>query len=238
MHSASQQKYLHPVRLCYYFLNIYCLKGIGESNLSDKFAERVAIGVIVLIFVVYITKQIFIWFKTHFLIIAIVLGVIALLGIILLIFSHNTKKRNNQMRQLAYIANFNQELTQPNQTQNNTFGNMQQSSIATNISEELTKEAINPGNSPWKRKLPGNIREQVYKRAQNKCENEECNHSETVHIHHIDMNKDNNVFSNLVALCPNCHAGAHNGKFTEFQLKNWVMRDYRKVYGKSVENFD
>lgn len=39
-----------------------------------------------------------------------------------------------------------------------------------------------------------------------------------LHCHHIDANKRNNSLSNLVTLCPACHAGIH------CRYKNWELK--------------
>ncbi|HDY67403.1 MAG TPA: HNH endonuclease [Candidatus Scalindua sp.] len=39
---------------------------------------------------------------------------------------------------------------------------------------------------------------------------------EKLHIHHIDYNKQNNDFSNLISLCRSCHAQ------TNFSKDNWT----------------
>jgi len=45
-----------------------------------------------------------------------------------------------------------------------------------------------------------------------KCAN--CGYNEIVDRHHIDGNYNNNDFSNLIDLCPNCHALVHRGRKT------------------------
>jgi hypothetical protein len=77
--------------------------------------------------------------------------------------------------------------------------------------------------------LPAEMRSEILQRALNRCENEGCKESVKPHIHHIDMNNSHNNLSNLIALCPNCHQKAHDGKYTETQLRNWVRRDYQRL---------
>jgi hypothetical protein len=69
--------------------------------------------------------------------------------------------------------------------------------------------------------IPRSIRDEIYQRARNACENPDCRYNGTVHIHHIDMNNRNNSTINLIALCPNCHQDAHKGIITTSQLRNW-----------------
>lgn len=75
-------------------------------------------------------------------------------------------------------------------------------------------------------------RDAILKRAHFRCENESCHSQGKPQIHHIDMNNQHNDFSNLIALCTNCHNKAHAGTFTESQLFNWARRDYKKLSNK------
>jgi hypothetical protein len=83
--------------------------------------------------------------------------------------------------------------------------------------------------------LPSSIRHEVYRRCQNRCENEACQYHGGLHIHHIDMNNCNNRLFNLIALCPNCHTLAHQGGFTETQLHNWMSRDYHRLQNRRYQ---
>ncbi len=89
-------------------------------------------------------------------------------------------------------------------------------------------EKVASGREP----LPQGAREEVFRRAESRCENERCRYKGKPHIHHIDGNNSRNNLSNLVALCPNCHQSAHDGVLTESQLHNWVRRDYQRLKSK------
>lgn len=93
---------------------------------------------------------------------------------------------------------------------------------------EVVFEEVASGREP----LPARTREEVLKRARNRCENEQCNYNVQPHIHHIDANNSHNNLGNLVALCPSCHQKAHDGVFKETQLINWVRRDYRRLQSR------
>jgi 5-methylcytosine-specific restriction endonuclease McrA len=95
--------------------------------------------------------------------------------------------------------------------------------------KETVEKTIFEETATGREPLPQNTREEVLKRARNRCENEQCNYRGKPHIHHIDNNNSNNNLSNLIALCPNCHQKAHDGVFTETQLINWVRRDYKRL---------
>lgn len=90
------------------------------------------------------------------------------------------------------------------------------------------KAIYEPKASP-REPLPRGKREEVLERALNRCENDSCNQRVKPVIHHIDGNNSHNQLSNLIALCPNCHQEAHDGVFTERQLRNWVKRDYQRL---------
>jgi len=48
-----------------------------------------------------------------------------------------------------------------------------------------------------------------------------CGYSEfnsSLHFHHIDFNHENNVESNIIVLCSNCHFGVHHKKWNQFDL--------------------
>jgi hypothetical protein len=40
-----------------------------------------------------------------------------------------------------------------------------------------------------------------------------CEFKGSLHVHHINRNKNNNNTSNLVVLCGNCHMGLHHGEW-------------------------
>lgn len=92
--------------------------------------------------------------------------------------------------------------------------------------EQVVFEKVASGREP----LSPETRAEVMKRAQSKCENQQCTSpSARPHIHHIDGNNQHNSLSNLIALCPNDHQAAHDDKLTESQLINWVRRDYQRL---------
>lgn len=57
---------------------------------------------------------------------------------------------------------------------------------------------------------------------------ERCGYNEfasSVHIHHIDENKNNNTLENLIALCANCHFAIHHN--------NWDIKEIRASKSQS-----
>jgi hypothetical protein len=70
--------------------------------------------------------------------------------------------------------------------------------------------------------IPTSIKQQVYARARGRCERPRCSYSAKLHIHHIDKNPSNNSPSNLLAVCPNCHARIHDGEFSIDAQRSWI----------------
>jgi hypothetical protein len=88
---------------------------------------------------------------------------------------------------------------------------------------------------PPREELPHFIRKQIYKRANGQCENPFCHSGGRLEIHHIDMNHNNNKLYNLIALCPNCHADAHSGKYPPVQIHNWMNMDYQRLIQRQTK---
>jgi len=57
-----------------------------------------------------------------------------------------------------------------------------------------------------------------YKRIQHSCEY--CNSTSDLLVHHIDQNRENNSFSNLIVLCTSCHAHVHK-RITNINKMRW-----------------
>lgn len=58
-----------------------------------------------------------------------------------------------------------------------------------------------------------------------KCE--KCNQSKATYVHHIDKTKTNHELSNLMAVCPGCHAILH--KRTKIRnIKQYCKNYYKK----------
>ena len=97
--------------------------------------------------------------------------------------------------------------------------------ITRNI-KQTSKKIIFEDVASSREPLPNGVRSEVIKRSNHRCENPDCRNA-FIHIHHVDMNNSNNKLTNLIALCPNCHAKAHDGIFTTTQQRNWLWADYR-----------
>jgi len=77
------------------------------------------------------------------------------------------------------------------------------------------------------------IKNEVRKRAKNKCEKKGCNYRKNLQFHHIDFNNRHNTVKNIMLLCPNHHIEKHK--------KSKVRRVYHRnvfgvVTGSSLKN--
>ena len=73
------------------------------------------------------------------------------------------------------------------------------------------------GNSPWSYEFGRKLKKHIKSRDRYSCRY--CGKQNCVlHIHHIDYNKKNNEYNNLISLCENCH-----GK-TGYKRKYWKKR--------------
>lgn len=69
-------------------------------------------------------------------------------------------------------------------------------------------KSVNP-NKRLRKAVDADVRHKVWARAKNHCEWRGCKHKENLHIHHKNMNSEDNRLSNLKLLCPNHHAKIH-----------------------------
>ena len=69
----------------------------------------------------------------------------------------------------------------------------------------------------WANRKRKELRERILKRDNYSCQT--CGYSpslviigkrKSLHIHHIDKNRENNSDSNLITLCPSCHSKLHH----------------------------
>jgi hypothetical protein len=62
-----------------------------------------------------------------------------------------------------------------------------------------------------------------------KCENPSCPNKNNLHVHHIDGNRENNVQSNLIVLCGDCHKKiAHVGPLSKTKQKQITQKRSKK----------
>ena len=66
------------------------------------------------------------------------------------------------------------------------------------------------GNSKFSREpISIELRQEVLKRAGNRCQTDGCCENEVLDIHHIDCDSSNSKMENLVVLCPTHHRKVH-----------------------------
>jgi hypothetical protein len=66
--------------------------------------------------------------------------------------------------------------------------------------------------------MPAERRREVLVEAGHRCAIPTCKQI-PVEVHHINGSRDNHAFSNLIALCRNCHARADNGEIDRASLR-------------------
>ena len=73
------------------------------------------------------------------------------------------------------------------------------------------------------RKVPESVRREILMEAGYRCAIPTCGHILTIDIHHIVWLKDGggNDPSNLLALCPNCHALHTKGEIPQAAIRHW-----------------
>jgi len=90
--------------------------------------------------------------------------------------------------------------------------------ITKNIFEKIAFTRSFSGREP----IPTALYKQVMSRANGRCQNPDCPYHSKPEVHHINHNNADNVLINLIALCPNCHRDAHEGRYTFSQLRSWL----------------
>lgn len=72
--------------------------------------------------------------------------------------------------------------------------------------------------------VPAKMKKEILKRAKNKCKicRKIKNTEIKLEFHHKKMKSDHNKISNILALCPNCHAKEHQ-KYKREVIKNPIM---------------
>jgi hypothetical protein len=103
---------------------------------------------------------------------------------------------------------------------------------AQKATEKIAYEPEVSGREP----LRPELREHMLQRADYKCENPDCKEHVKPEIHHIDGNNGHNDPRNLIALCPNCHTKAHDGEYSNSQLRNWVRTSW-ETYKRGRRRF-
>ncbi|MBM2825494.1 MAG: hypothetical protein HW402_1158 [Dehalococcoidales bacterium] len=59
-----------------------------------------------------------------------------------------------------------------------------------------------------------------------RCENPYCNYTQFLDVHHIvsEVDGGTHALSNLIVLCPRCHAAVHSHEVSQAVLRVWVQK--------------
>jgi len=91
-----------------------------------------------------------------------------------------------------------------------------------------------------KRRIPPTVRDEVLREAGYMCGNPRCRHILTLALHHMvrvaDGGKDE--ATNLLALCPNCHALHHAGEIPTSAIRHWKGVLHALNHAFSKESMD
>jgi hypothetical protein len=78
--------------------------------------------------------------------------------------------------------------------------------------------------------IPADIKRKIKVEASHECTVKNCNEYEYLEIHHIDENRDNNNFDNLILLCVKHHKMAHAKRIDRKSLK-----EYKQLLNIQIE---
>jgi hypothetical protein len=85
---------------------------------------------------------------------------------------------------------------------------------------EREKQSLT-STKPQRTPIPEEIKKQVFSRAGGRCQIPGCKELESPVIHHIDQDRTNHRFDNLILLCSNHHTTADHRGFRKEQLHLW-----------------
>jgi len=91
-----------------------------------------------------------------------------------------------------------------------------------------------------RRRVPLSVRDEVLREAGYMCGNPRCRHILTLELHHMVWVKDDggNQATNLLALCPNCHALHTQGYIPDTAIRHWKGTLHALNYAFSKESMD
>src|SRR4051812_16816955 len=71
--------------------------------------------------------------------------------------------------------------------------------------------------------IPSAVKREIMIEASYRCAVPRCLEALAIDVHHIDENSSNNEPSNLIALCPTCHAAFHRKTYSVEAIKFWKL---------------
>jgi hypothetical protein len=86
--------------------------------------------------------------------------------------------------------------------------------------------------------MPQDVRRKVLIEASYRCAVPRCLTPLAIDVHHIDENPANNDESNLIALCPTCHAAFHRKTYAVEAIKFWklMLQQLNAAYDRNAIN--
>lgn len=105
-------------------------------------------------------------------------------------------------------------------------------SLARNAWDSLTRASVEEKERRSERSyIRRDIRQQVVKRANGRCENPDCRFPRQLEFHHIDKVNTHNAPNNLALLCRRCHTDSHAkvAGYRKEQIRLWVSNNYRRM---------
>lgn len=93
------------------------------------------------------------------------------------------------------------------------------------VATQETSEVMSPVVSDIS-SLPESAKWDLMNAVWYRCENPYCNYTQFLDVHHIvsEVEGGSNALSNLIVLCPRCHAAAHNNEIPLAVLRAWVEK--------------
>jgi hypothetical protein len=86
--------------------------------------------------------------------------------------------------------------------------------------------------------IPVSVKREVLIEASYRCAVPRCLDAIAIDVHHIDGNPANNDQSNLIALCPTCHAAFHRKTYSVEAIRFWklMLQQLNAAYDRNTIN--
>jgi hypothetical protein len=86
--------------------------------------------------------------------------------------------------------------------------------------------------------IPANLRREILIEANYRCAVPRCMTAIAIDVHHIDENAANNDPSNLIVLCPTCHAAFHRKVYPAEAIRFWklMLQQLNAAYDRNTIN--
>jgi len=86
--------------------------------------------------------------------------------------------------------------------------------------------------------IPAAVRREILIEANYRCAVPRCTSAVAIDVHRIDDDTSNNDPSNLIALCPTCHAAFHRKLYTVEAIRFWklMLQQLNAAYDRNAIN--